>query len=79
VTNPSIVEPHIMTPNLCMEKILGILFSQAVGLNRWFGVYQVLAATAAGGPLARIRQRNAIRITTKVSGIPLGEITLRFE
>ena len=67
-----------MTPNLCMEKILGILFSQAVGLNRWFGVYQVLAATAAGGP-ARIRQRNAIRITTKVSGIPLGEITLRFE
>jgi len=68
-----------MTPNLYMEKILGILFTQTVGLNRCFGVYEVLAATAAGGPLARIRQRNAIRITTKVSGIPLGEITLRFE
>ena len=69
-----------MTPNLCMEKILGILFNQAIGLNRCFGdVYRILAAAAAGGPLARIRQRNAIRITTKVSGIPLGEITLRFE
>jgi len=44
-----------MTPNLYMEKILGILFTQTVGLNRCFGVYEVLAATAAGGPLARIR------------------------
>ena len=42
-----------MTPNLYMEKILGILFTQTVGLNRCFGVYEVLAATAAGGPLAK--------------------------
>ena len=54
-----------MTPNLYMEKILGILFTQTVGLNRCFGVYEVLAATAAGGPLARIRSTRRCTIYHK--------------
>ena len=53
-----------------MEKILGILFNQAIGLNRYFFcVYRVLAATAAGRAM---REAQAVTIGSRNKTIKIG-------